>query len=66
MPRNKLIHPLWETVGRFLRKLNDNYVSFSGLSEDLSLEDSLSSLRDCSQEIREEPGYIGVFAIKTR
>ena len=35
-------------------------------TEDLNPGCSLSdALRDCSEEIREEPGYIGVFA-KTR
>ena len=38
----------------------ENYDLFSGLSEDLSLKDSLSVVRGCSKEVREEPGYIGV------
>lgn len=41
----------------------DNYVLFSVHSEDLSLGDRLW---DCSEEVREEPGYLGVFATKTR
>lgn len=37
------------------------------LTEDLSLEYSLSdALRDCSREVREKPGYTGVFATKTK
>ena len=36
-------------------------------TKDLSLGNSISdSLRDCSQEVREEPGYTGVFATKAR
>ena len=33
-------------------------------SEDLSLGDSLSALRDSSKEVMEEPRYIGVFTKK--
>ena len=36
-------------------------------TKDLSLGNSISdSLRDCSEEVREEPGYIGVFVTKGR
>ena len=36
-------------------------------AENMSPEGSLSdALRDCSKETREEPGYIGAFATKTR
>ena len=45
----------------------ENYVVFGGHTEDLSLGDRLSdALRNCSEEVREEPGYIGVFAVKTK
>ena len=39
-----------------------------GQSEDFKpgRQDSQTALRDCSQEVREEPGYTGVFAAKTR
>ena len=37
----------------------ENDVLFGGLTEDYSLGDSLSALRNCSKEIREGPGYIG-------
>ena len=41
----------------------ENYVLFSGHIEDLSLETaSHIALRDFSKEVREEPGYIGIFA----
>ena len=45
----------------------ENYVLFGWLSEDLSPGGSLSkmALKDCSREVREEPGYTGVFATKT-
>ena len=36
-------------------------------TEDLSLDTaSQIALRYCSKEVREEPGYIGVFVTKTR
>ena len=45
----------------------ENYVLFGGLSEDLSLGSSFSDhSRNCSEEVREEPGYMGVFATKTK
>ena len=34
--------------------------------EDLSPEDSLSALRDCSKEVRKEPGLYRGFITKTR
>ena len=36
------------------------------LSEDSSPGSSLSALKDCSKEVREEPGYLRVFETKTR
>ena len=46
----------------------DSYVLFSRLSEDFKprRQDSQIALRDCSEEEVGEPGYIGVFATKTR
>ena len=45
----------------------ENSVVLDGHTEDLSPGDSFSdALRGCSEEVREEPGYRGVFAIKTR
>ena len=41
----------------------ENYVLLNGLTEDLSPGYSLSALRDCSKEVREEPGYIGVLLL---
>ena len=40
----------------------ENYVLFSGFLRTSSLGDSLSdsSRKNCSKEVREEPGYIGV------
>ena len=47
-----------------LKKCNlkvENYVLFSRLVENLALKTaSQIVLRDCSEEVREEPGYIGV------
>ena len=41
----------------------ENYVLFSRLPEDLALKTtSQIALRDCFEEVREEPGYIGVSA----
>ena len=53
----------------YLKKHNlkvENYVFLLGdKTEDLSLEDSAQiALRDCSENVREEPGYIGVFGGK--
>ena len=43
----------------------ENYVLFGVLTEDCKQGSSLPiALRDCSQEVREEPGNIGVFAQK--
>ena len=40
-----------------------NYILFGHLSEDCSWDGSLSdSPRNCSKEVRKEPGYIGVLA----
>ena len=38
------------------------YVLFGGLSEDFKPRETASqmALRDCPEEVREEPGYIGV------
>ena len=44
----------------------ENYVLFSRLSENLSWRYSLSALRECSKEGREEPGYRVVFTEKDR
>ena len=44
----------------------ENYVLFGGLTQVLILGCSLSELRDGYEEVREEPGYIGVFAKKRR
>ena len=41
-----------------------SYVLLRELTEDYCLGDSLSTLRKCSEEVKEEPGYIGVFAEK--
>lgn len=38
----------------------ENYILFSRHIEDLSPRDRLSALKDCSEEVREEAGYIGV------
>ena len=35
-------------------------------TEDLSLEDTFSALRDCSEEVTEETRYPGGFATKSR
>ena len=43
----------------------ENYVLLGRFAEDLSPGGGLS-LRDCVHEVREGPGYIGVFATKTR
>ena len=44
----------------------EDCVLFEGLAEDLSLEAaSQTALRDCSEEVREEPGYTGLFAAKS-
>ena len=41
----------------------ENYILFSGHMEDLTWQTaSQIALRDCLKELREEPGYIGVFA----
>jgi len=40
-------------------------LAFWGLEGDTGLASQLA-IRDCSKEVREEPGYIGVFATKTR
>ena len=49
-----------------LKKCNlkvENYVLFSRLAENLALKTaSQIALRDCSEEVREEPVYIGVSA----
>ena len=43
------------------------YDLFSEVAEDLNPEDSLSdSSEELIEEIREKPGYTGVFATKTR
>ena len=42
----------------------ENYVLLGRISENLSLEDSLSALRNSSKEVREEPGHIGVLQQK--
>lgn len=43
----------------------ENYILFSGHMEDLTWQTaSQIALRDCFKELREEPGYIGVFATK--
>ena len=39
----------------------ENYVLFSKLAEDFCSGDSLSGLRYCSEEEREEPGHIEEF-----
>lgn len=46
----------------------ENSVLFCGLSEDFKLrrQPLRIALRECSAEVREEPGYMGVFATKTR
>ena len=45
----------------------ENYVLFSMHTEDLTPGDSLSdSSGDCSKEVREKPGYIGVLATKIK
>ena len=51
-----------------MHSIKVNYVLFSILTGNLSLEDSLSDLplRRCSKEVREEPRYIGVFARKIK
>ena len=37
----------------------ENCVFFGGLSEDPCLEDaSMMALRGCSEDVREEPGYV--------
>ena len=43
-----------------------NYVLFGRHTEDLSPGDRLSVLMDCSEEVREEPGYTGVLVNKQR
>ena len=44
----------------------ENSVLFSRHTEDLSQETaSQIALRDCSEDVREEPGYLGHFARKT-
>ena len=41
----------------------ENYVLFSRLPEDLALKTTPQiALRDCFEEVREEPGHIGVSA----
>lgn len=43
------------------------YVLFSGLTDGLSLGDKLSdSSEGLSEEVREEPGYLGVSVTETR
>lgn len=42
----------------------ESYILFGELCEDLSLGHSLSATRDCFGEVREESGYVGVFAIR--
>ena len=54
-----------------LKKVHDlkaeAYVSFSKLAEDFNPEDNLSdSSEKLIEEIREKPGYTGVFATKSR
>ena len=46
----------------------ENYVLFIRLSEDFKprKQNSQITLRSCSEEAREEPGYIRVFVRKTR
>ena len=45
----------------------ENYVLFGRHTKDLSQDvASQKVLRDCSEEIREEPGCIGVFATKAK
>ena len=44
-----------------------NYVLFGDLTEDCTLGVSLSdALRICSKEVREKPGYKGVFVEKKK
>jgi len=45
----------------------ENYVLFSRLTR-MKAQESASyiHLRDCFKEVREEPGYIDIFATKTR
>ena len=54
------IEAKWETIRYQLKKTYnlkfENYVLFGRLNEDLSQEYSLSALRDCYEEVREEPG----------
>ena len=54
-----------------LKKVHDlkaeAYVLFSKLAEDFNPEDNLSdSSEELIEEIREKPGYTGVFATKSR
>ena len=54
-----------------LKKVHDlkaeAYVLFSKLAEDFNPEDSLSdSSEELIEEIREKPGYTGVFATNSR
>ena len=37
------------------------------MNQSIQLSEAVSqiALQDCSEEVREEPGYIGVFPIKT-
>ena len=45
----------------------ENYDLFGELAEDSHPGDHISiAPRDCFKEVREEPGYIGVFAKKTK
>ena len=43
-----------------------SYVLFGDLTEDYSPGDNLSALRNCCKEVKEESGYIRVFALKTK
>ena len=45
----------------------EKYVLFSGLAEDLSQKTSSEiAPRDYSEEVREEPGYVGILQKKPR
>ena len=46
----------------------ENYILFGELSKGFKPRRQLLriALRDCYEQVRGEPGYIGVFAMKTR
>ena len=62
----------WVYTGVNLKKTHnqkvENYVLFGYITEDYIAQESASQivLRNCSKEVREEPGYIGVFAEKNK